>query len=59
VPEPLRQQLRVGGRLVVPVGEGHQELMLITRTEHGFHERHVLPVRFVPMTGKAQEPPAR
>jgi protein-L-isoaspartate(D-aspartate) O-methyltransferase len=55
VPEPLKQQLAVGGRLVVPVGEAYQELLLITRTDQGYRERRVLPVRFVPMTGEAQD----
>jgi protein-L-isoaspartate(D-aspartate) O-methyltransferase len=53
VPEPLRQQLKLGGRLVVPVGKVDQELKVITRTTHGFFERNVIPVRFVPMTGQA------
>jgi protein-L-isoaspartate(D-aspartate) O-methyltransferase len=55
VPEPLRQQLRVGGRLVIPVGEASQELRVLTRTETGFEDRSVFPVRFVPMTGEAQK----
>ena len=59
VPEPLEQQLAIGGRLVVPVGEGSQELLLITRSEQGYRRQRVLPVRFVPMTGKAQEQTAR
>jgi protein-L-isoaspartate(D-aspartate) O-methyltransferase len=53
VPEPLKQQLAIGGRLVIPVGSGEQELRVLTRTESGFEERRVLPVRFVPMTGEA------
>ena len=56
IPEPLKQQLAVGGRLVVPVGEDEQELLVLTRTKTGFEERRVLPVRFVPMTGEAQKP---
>jgi len=55
VPEPLRQQLAVGGRLVIPVGERYQELRVIERTAQGFTERDVFPVRFVPMTGAAQD----
>lgn len=55
VPQPLSEQLAVGGRLVVPVGEGVQDLWVWTRTESGFDKRNVLPVRFVPMTGRAQE----
>jgi len=54
VPEPLKQQLRVGGRLVIPVGQYYQRLLRITRSETGFEEENVLPVRFVPMTGRAQ-----
>ena len=54
IPEPLKQQLAVGGRLVVPVGTRLQELMVLTRTPEGFREQRVLPVRFVPMTGEAQ-----
>ena len=55
VPQPLKDQLRVGGRLVVPVGEqgAVQELRVITRTADGFDERTLLPVSFVPMTGEA------
>jgi protein-L-isoaspartate(D-aspartate) O-methyltransferase len=54
IPEPLRQQLKVGGRLVAPVGRGSQELVVVTRTAEGFKQRDVIPVRFVPMTGEAQ-----
>ncbi len=55
VPEPLLDQLAVGGRLVIPVGARHQELKVIERTPDGFAERSVIPVRFVPMTGRAQQ----
>ena len=58
IPEPLKEQLAVGGRLVVPVGRGFQELVVLTRTPDGLRERRVLPVRFVPMTGEAQSAPA-
>ena len=55
VPQPLVDQLAVGGRLVLPVGRGIQELVRITRDEKGVHEERLLGVRFVPMTGEAQE----
>lgn len=55
VPEALVAQLREGGRLVIPVGEVAQELLLITKTEDGSRTRRVIPVRFVPMTGEAME----
>jgi protein-L-isoaspartate(D-aspartate) O-methyltransferase len=53
IPEPLKQQLRRGGRLVVPVGDLLQELKVVTRTADGWDERTVIPVRFVPMVGEA------
>jgi protein-L-isoaspartate(D-aspartate) O-methyltransferase len=56
VPEPLRQQLKIGGRLVLPVGTYDQELRVITRTPQGWDERTAIPVVFVPMTGEAQNP---
>jgi protein-L-isoaspartate(D-aspartate) O-methyltransferase len=55
VPEPLKQQLRDGGRLILPVGEEWQELVQITRRGERFEEKQVLPVRFVPMTGKVRQ----
>jgi protein-L-isoaspartate(D-aspartate) O-methyltransferase len=54
VPGPLVEQLAVGGRLVIPVGDTYQELLQITKTEEGVVERRVIPVRFVPMTGEAE-----
>ena len=56
VPPALIEQLRPGGRLVIPVGApaGHQELMLITKAADAtVQTRRVLAVRFVPMTGAA------
>jgi protein-L-isoaspartate(D-aspartate) O-methyltransferase len=54
LPQPLLDQLAVGGRLVAPVGEGVQELVVVERTAKGLQRRAVIPVRFVPMTGEAQ-----
>jgi protein-L-isoaspartate(D-aspartate) O-methyltransferase len=52
VPEGLLKQLKVGGRLIVPVGpEGEQQLLRFTRREQRM-EREVLgPVAFVPLLG--------
>ena len=55
IPEPLKQQLKDGGRLIVPVGDASQELVVVTRNGDRFEEKKVLPVRFVPMTGKVRE----
>ena len=56
IPEPLVQQLREGGRMIVPVGEsgGAQELYLLEKRGGKVEQRAVLPVRFVPMTGRAE-----
>jgi protein-L-isoaspartate(D-aspartate) O-methyltransferase len=54
IPTPLKEQLAVGGRMVVPVGEHRQELRVLHRTDDGMVERPSIPVRFVPMTGEAQ-----
>ena len=55
IPEPLKQQLRDGGRLILPVGDEWQELVVVTRHGDRFEEKRVLPVRFVPMTGKVRQ----
>lgn len=55
IPQPLIDQLKVGGRMVVPVGSYFQDLQVITKTAHGLEKKNVIPVRFVPMTGEIQE----
>jgi protein-L-isoaspartate(D-aspartate) O-methyltransferase len=52
VPKALVDQLAVNGKMVIPVGVGDQEMMIITRTTQGVIEKRTIPVRFVPMTGK-------
>jgi len=54
VPEPLKRQLAVGGRLVVPVGgETLQDLLCVTRTgEDSWSEDNLGGVRFVPLIGR-------
>ena len=54
IPQPLVDQLAVGGRMIIPVGENRQALILLSRTENGVTEETILPVRFVPMTGEAE-----
>ena len=55
IPEPLVDQLAEGARMVIPLGDFYQQLMVIRKTEDGVEERSVIPVRFVPMTGKAEQ----
>jgi len=60
IPQALVDQLAIGGRMVIPVGEFFQSLFLLTRTESGIEKKSLLPVRFVPMVhsaGEAQEQP--
>jgi protein-L-isoaspartate(D-aspartate) O-methyltransferase len=55
IPPPLLDQLKRGGRMVIPVGSGFwgEQLMLVTKDEDGeIHRREILPVRFVPLTGE-------
>jgi protein-L-isoaspartate(D-aspartate) O-methyltransferase len=54
IPQPLVDQLKVGAKLVIPVGDVFQELMVITKTETGIQKMNAIPVRFVPMTGEAE-----
>jgi protein-L-isoaspartate(D-aspartate) O-methyltransferase len=55
IPQPLLDQLKIGGRLVAPVGRDEQDLVRITRTPTGYQREVITAVRFVPMTGKAQQ----
>ncbi|MDK9705635.1 MAG: protein-L-isoaspartate(D-aspartate) O-methyltransferase [Desulforhopalus sp.] len=60
VPPPLISQLKVGGRMIIPVGSGFhtQQLLLITKENDGsLTTRQILPVVFVPLTGGSSTPP--
>ncbi len=52
IPQPLLDQLKEGGRLVIPVGTYSQELKKITKRQGQFETKDVIPVIFVPMTGE-------
>jgi protein-L-isoaspartate(D-aspartate) O-methyltransferase len=49
IPPALVEQLRVGRRMIIPVGRGEQEMLVVTRTESGMVRESVFPVRFVPL----------
>lgn len=49
VPKPLQDQLKTGGRMVIPVGATFQELVLLTKEKRKFKKKRLLPVRFVPL----------
>ncbi len=54
VPQPLVDQLAVGGRLVIPVGDENQSLKVITRGPHDTTTETMFDVKFVPMTGESR-----
>jgi protein-L-isoaspartate(D-aspartate) O-methyltransferase len=53
MPQPLLDQLKEGGRLIIPLGGFAQDLVVFEKTKDGITRRSTIPVRFVPMTGKA------
>ena len=55
VPQPLVDQLRVGGRMVIPVGGYFQDLLVLTKTADGIEETRVDLVRIEPMTGEVED----
>lgn len=55
IPPELVAQLRNGGRMIIPVGSGlEQDLVLLRKHGDKVEKQTVLPVRFVPMTGEAE-----
>ncbi|CAF0749491.1 unnamed protein product [Adineta steineri] len=56
-PNELIEQLKPGGRLVVPVGVGSQKMMIYDKTNdgHDIHERATLGVSYVPLTDKSKQ----
>ncbi len=56
IPQPLIDQLANGGRLIAPVGERMQKLVLIEKNkQEKISQRNLIPVVFVPMTGEAEK----
>jgi protein-L-isoaspartate(D-aspartate) O-methyltransferase len=56
IPPALVAQLAEGGRMILPVGAGYQELVRITKRAGSTSQERLLPEQFVPMTGEAQQP---
>ena len=57
IPEPLVEQLKVGGRMVMPLGDHRlaQELVVLTKTKDGLQRETISGVVFVPMTGEIRK----
>jgi len=49
IPEKLIEQLKIGGRMILPVGVTFQELVYIEKLENKIRKKKLLPVRFVPL----------
>ncbi|VVC01527.1 Protein-L-isoaspartate O-methyltransferase [uncultured archaeon] len=54
VPQPLLEQLKQGGRMLIPVGMHFQELLLVEKTPSGVKTKSILPVVFVPLVGHSE-----
>ena len=52
IPQPLIDQLKIGGRMIIPVGPHHgiRQLVLITKKKNKIIKKNLMPVRFVPFT---------
>ncbi|KEO75829.1 protein-L-isoaspartate(D-aspartate) O-methyltransferase [Anditalea andensis] len=52
IPQPLIDQLKVGGRMIIPVGPlaSTQKLIMVEKTKHEIKTKDLMPVRFVPFT---------
>ncbi|MGB5818392.1 MAG: protein-L-isoaspartate(D-aspartate) O-methyltransferase [Saonia sp.] len=61
IPQPLIDQLKVGGRMIIPVGPHHavRQLVLVTKKKNKVHTKNLLPVRFVPFTRNENSKPER
>lgn len=56
VPQPLVDQLRDGGKMIIPLGERYQQVFhLLEKREGKLVQTRLVPTLFVPMTGKAEE----
>jgi protein-L-isoaspartate(D-aspartate) O-methyltransferase len=54
IPQPLIEQLKLGGRMVIPLGGELQNLLLVTKTKNGIERQTVAPVRVPLMEGEAR-----
>ena len=54
IPEPLVNQLKIGGRMILPIGDEQrsQTLIRVTRTESGYGRENFGPCAFVPLIGE-------
>jgi protein-L-isoaspartate(D-aspartate) O-methyltransferase len=54
-PQPLIEQLKIGGRMIIPIGEVMQELIVIEKKRDSIKRERIIPVRFMPMTREGSQ----
>lgn len=52
IPDLLKEQLKISGKMIIPVGSLFQELVLVIRVDKKFKVKKLLPVRFVPLVSQ-------
>ena len=55
IPPQLIEQLKIGGKMILPLGVNKQELVMVTKLETGINQKFCGSVRFVPMKNKPQD----
>ena len=57
IPQPLMEQLKVGGRMVMPLGgrKSSQDLVVLTKMKNGMKKKFITGVVFVPITGEIRK----
>ncbi|WP_437226889.1 protein-L-isoaspartate(D-aspartate) O-methyltransferase [Planctomicrobium sp. SH661] len=56
IPKPLVDQLKEGGRMIIPIGERYQQVFYLLEKKDGkLEQKKLIPTLFVPMTGKMEE----
>lgn len=55
IPQTLIDQLKIGGRMIIPVGDFFQNLYLVEKKEDGIKKENKLPVRFVPLQNEPKK----
>ena len=56
MPKPLVDQLKEGGRMIIPLGERfHQDIYLLEKKHGKLEPKHLIPTLFVPMTGRSEK----
>ena len=56
IPEPLVEQLKEGGKMIIPLGERYQQVFhLLEKKDGKLEQKKLIPTLFVPMTGRSED----